>query len=82
MNIIDIGGVKISYSSLQGLGTAIEDELAKTNGKLVDAVKELKKLRRAQRALKQMLGDQKTKPTHPASSSGAASTKEPAGASR
>lgn len=82
MNIIEIGGVKISYSSLQGLGKAIEDELAKTDGKLMAAVKELKKLRRAQRALKQMLGDQKTKPAHPASPAGAASTREPAGASR
>ncbi len=81
MNVIDIGGVRISYSSLQGLGKAVEDELARTNGKLADAVRELKKLRRAQRALKQMLGDQKVKPTQTASSAGT-SARELAGASR
>jgi hypothetical protein len=81
MNVIDIGGVKISYSSLQGLGKAVEEELARTNGKLADAVRELKKLRRAQRALKQMLGDQKAKPTQTASSAGT-SARELAGASR
>jgi len=73
MNVIEIGGVKISYSSLQGL--------SRTNGKLADALKELKKLRRAQRALKNMLGDQKPKPAQTASSSGA-SAREFAGASR
>ena len=82
MNVIEIGGVKISYSSLQGLGKAVEDELARTNGKLADAVRELKKLRRAQRALKQMLGEQKTKSSQPAASVGAAATKEHTGASR
>ena len=81
MNVIEIGGVKISYSSLQGLGKAVEDELARTNGKLADAVRELKKLRRAQRALKLMLGDQKAKPTQTASSAGT-SARELAGASR
>jgi hypothetical protein len=81
MNVIEIGGVKISYSSLQGLGKAVEDELSRTNGKLADALKELKKLRRAQRALKNMLGDQKPKPAQTASSSGA-SAREFAGASR
>ena len=81
MNVIDIGGVRISYSSLQGLGKAVEDELARTNGKLADAVRELKKLRRAQRALKQMLGDQMVKPTQTASSAGT-SARELAGASR
>ena len=82
MGMIDIGGVKINYSSLQGLGKAIEEELAKTNARLAAAVKELKKLRRAQRALKQMLGDQKAKPEQPASSAGTAATKVVAGTSR
>ena len=81
MNIIEIGGVKINYSSLQGLGKAIEDELARTDVKLVAAVRELKKLRRAQRALKQMLGSQKTKPAQPASAAGT-SARELAGATR
>jgi len=81
MNVIDIGGVRISYSSLQGLGKAVEDELAKTDGKLMAVLKELKKLRRAKRALKQMLGDQKAKPTQTASSAGT-SARELAGASR
>ena len=76
MNIIEIGGVKINYSSLQGLGKAIEDELVKMDGKLVVALKELKKLRRAKRALKQMLGEQKTKPAQSASSAGTSATKE------
>jgi hypothetical protein len=81
MNIIEIGGVKINYTSLQGLGKAIEDELVKMDGKLVIAVKELKKLRRAKRALKQMLGEQKTKPSQSASSAGTFA-RELAGASR
>ena len=62
MSIIEIGGVKINYSSLEGLGKAVETELDKTDGKLVKVVKELKKLRRARRALKQMLGSQKAEP--------------------
>lgn len=81
MSTIDIGGVKISYTSLQGLGKAVEEELAKTNRKLSDAVKELRRLRRAQRALKQMLGYQKAKSGQPASSP-TNSVREPSGALR
>ena len=81
MSMIDIGGVKINYSSLQGLEKAIEDELVKMDGKLAVVLKELQKLRRAKRALKQMLGDQKAKPAHPASSAGT-SARELAGAMR
>jgi hypothetical protein len=68
---MEIGGVKISYSSLQGLGKAVEEELARTEEKLVKAFRELKKLRRARRALKQMLGEQKARPAQSAPSTGA-----------
>lgn len=81
MGMIDIGGVKINYSSLQGLGKAIEEELAKTTAKLAAAVKELKKLRRAQRALIQMLGDQKARPAQPGSPA-ETSTRDLSGARR
>ena len=67
MSMIDVGGVKINYSSLQGLEKAVEAELDKTEEKLLKAFKELKKLRRARRALKQMLGGQKAKPAQPVS---------------
>ena len=33
MSTIDIGGVKVSYTSLQALGKAVEQELVKTDGK-------------------------------------------------
>jgi hypothetical protein len=79
MSTIDIGGVKINYSSLHGLGKAIEEELVNTEDKLVKANKGVKKLRRAKRALKQMLGEQKAKPVLAASSTGFAATREPAG---
>jgi len=62
MSTIEIGGVKVSYSSLQGLGQAVEVELADTEGKLGKAVKEVKRLRRARRALKKMLGGREAKP--------------------
>jgi hypothetical protein len=70
MNVMEIGGIKISYSSIQGLGKSIEDELVKTNGKLTDAFRDIKRLRRTQRALKQMLGAQRAKPAQPASVAG------------
>lgn len=78
MSVIDIGGIKINYSTLQELGRAMEAELANTDRKLADALKELKRLRRAQRALKQMLGDQKARPAQPAGAAGAGA-REPAG---
>jgi hypothetical protein len=61
MSIVDIGGVKINYSSLEGLGKAVSVELEKTEGKLIKAAEELKRLRRAKRALKQVLGGQAAK---------------------
>ena len=78
MSKIEIGGVKISYSSLQGLGQALAAELVNTEGKLGKAVKEVKRLRRARRALRNMLGGQKAKPAQAASATGD-STREPAG---
>ena len=80
MSIIDIGGVKINYSSLQGLGKAIEEELSNTEDKLFKAIKGVKKLRRAKRALKQMLGEQKAKPAQTMASTGAAAAKDSVGA--
>ena len=81
MSIIEIGGVKINYASLQGLGKAVEEELTRTDDKLVATLKELKKLRRARRALKQMLGEQKSKPAQLGSPAGT-SARELAGSMR
>ena len=61
MSMIEIGGVKINYSSLQGLGAAVEAGLADSEGKLAKTLREVKKLRRARRALRKMLGEQKAK---------------------
>ncbi|MBI5239132.1 MAG: hypothetical protein HY926_01535 [Elusimicrobia bacterium] len=80
MSVIDIGGIKINYLSLQGLGRAVEAELANTDRRLAETLKELKRLRRARRALQQMLGGQKARPVQPAPAAGAA--REPACASR
>ena len=73
MSTVEIGGLKINYASLEGLGKAVEETLSNTEDKLVKAVKEVKKLRRARRALKQMLGGQKAT---------VAAAREPAGALR
>jgi hypothetical protein len=61
MSFIEIAGVKTRYSSIRGLGEAVEEELANTKGRLVKAVQAVRKLRRARRALRKMLGEQKAK---------------------
>ena len=71
MNVMEIGGVKISYASVQGLGKSVEDELAKTNSKIADALRGLKRLRRTQRALRQMLGGPRNKSAQPVVGEGA-----------
>lgn len=57
MAIIDIGGVKVQYSSLQELGVSAKKALAEVEEKLIKLAREHKRLRRARRALKKMLGD-------------------------
>lgn len=65
MAIIDIGGVKVQYSSLQELGLSAKKALGEVEDKLIRLSREHKRLRRARRALKKMLGD------HPANAAAA-----------
>jgi hypothetical protein len=69
MAIIDIGGVKVQYSSIQELGVSAKKALTDVEEKLIKLAREHKRLRRARQALKKMLGD------HPANM---AATDEPA----
>jgi len=65
MATIDIGGVKVQYSSLQELGVSARKALTDVEDKLLKLAREHKRLRHARRALKKMLGD------HPANAAAA-----------